>query len=147
VTILHERPNGSETIVEKFETHAGAAGFAVVVLTPGDEGGPAGGQLRPRARQNVVGEMFWFVGKLGRKRVCTLRKGDVEIPSDFVGLVYTDMDERGAWKHDCCASWWVPVTRSTGSERLLKALVPSNCCVCSPASNRHPAGSGTCPNG
>jgi predicted nucleotide-binding protein len=100
VTILHQQANGGRTIVEKFENHAGAAAFAVVLLTPDDVGGPVGGLTKPRARQNVVGEMFWFAGKLGRKRVCALRKGDVEIPSDFAGLVYTDMDDRGAWKHE-----------------------------------------------
>jgi predicted nucleotide-binding protein len=100
VTILHEQPNGGRTVMEKFEGHAGAAAFAVVILTPDDVGGPVGGQMMPRARQNVVGEMFWFAGKLGRKRVCVLRKGDVEIPSDFAGLVYTDIDDRGAWKQE-----------------------------------------------
>lgn len=98
VTILHEQPNAGRTIIEKFENYAGAAGFAVVLLTPDDEGGPVGGPMNPRARQNVVGEMFWFAGKLGRKRVCALRKSNVEIPSDFAGLVYTEMDDRGAWK-------------------------------------------------
>ena len=100
VTILHEQANGGRTVMEKFEDHAGTAAFAVVLLTPDDVGGPVGGQMTPRARQNVVGEMFWFAGKLGRKRVCALRKGDVEIPSDFAGLVYTDLDDRGAWKQE-----------------------------------------------
>ena len=54
--------------------------------------------LRPRARQNVIGEMFWFAGKLGRDRVCALVKGHIEMPSDFAGVGYTDMDDRGAWK-------------------------------------------------
>jgi predicted nucleotide-binding protein len=54
--------------------------------------------LRGRARQNVIGEMFWFAGKLGRKHVCALKKGDVEMPSDFAGVVYTEMDDPGAWK-------------------------------------------------
>jgi predicted nucleotide-binding protein len=42
--------------------------------------------------------MFWLAGKLGRDRVCALVKGDVEIPSDFAGVAYTEMDDRGAWK-------------------------------------------------
>ena len=100
VTILHQQPNGGRTILEKFEGHAGAAAFAIVLLTPDDIGGPIGGTMMPRARQNVVGEMFWFAGKLGRTKVCALRKGDVEMPSDFLGMVYTDMDDRGAWKHE-----------------------------------------------
>jgi predicted nucleotide-binding protein len=98
--ILHEQPNGGKTIIEKFERHGGGAGFAVVLLTPDDVGGPSPDQLRPRARQNVIGEMFWFAGKLGRSRVCALRKGDVEVPSDFAGVVYTNVDDRGAWKTD-----------------------------------------------
>jgi hypothetical protein len=94
--ILHEQPNAGRTIIEKFEAHGGAAGFAVVVLTPDDVGGPDEDHLQNRARQNVIGEMFWFAGRLGRNRVCALVKGDVEMPSDFAGVGYTDMDDRGA---------------------------------------------------
>lgn len=97
-TILHERANRGRTIFEKFETHGGAAGFAIILLTPDDVGGPTSDNLKPRARQNVVGEMFWFAGKLGRARICALKKGDIELPSDLVGLAYTEMDERGYWK-------------------------------------------------
>src|SRR6516225_7792305 len=96
--ILHEKPNAGRTIIEKFEKYAGLAGFAVVLLTPDDVGGADRERLRPRARQNVIGEMFWFAGKLGRQRVCALKKGDVEMPSDFAGVGYTEMDDRGAWK-------------------------------------------------
>ena len=96
--ILHEQPNAGRTIIEKFEDHGGAAGFAVAILTPDDVGGPDASHLQPRARQNVIGELFWFAGKLGRKRVCALLKGRVEMPSDFAGVGYTEMDERGAWK-------------------------------------------------
>jgi predicted nucleotide-binding protein len=96
--ILHELPNQGRTIIEKFEAHGGAAGFAVIVVTPDDVGGLDKDQLQPRARQNVIGEMFWFAGRLGRDRVCALKKGDVEMPSDFAGLGYTEMDDRGAWK-------------------------------------------------
>jgi len=98
--ILHEKPNAGRTIIEKFEAHGGSSGFAVVLLTPDDVGGPNRGDLRPRARQNVIGEMFWFAGKLGRGRICALKKGDLEIPTDFAGVVYTDIDDRGAWKAD-----------------------------------------------
>jgi predicted nucleotide-binding protein len=96
--ILHEQPNAGRTIIEKFEAHGGSASFAVVLLTPDDVGGPSASDLQPRARQNVIGEMFWFAGKLGRKRVCALKKGNIELPSDFAGLAYTEMDERGAWR-------------------------------------------------
>ena len=96
--ILHEQPNAGRTIIEKFEAHGGSSSFAVVLLTPDDVGGPTADQLQSRARQNVIGEMFWFAGKLGRQRVCALKRGDVEMPSDFAGVGYTHMDDRGAWK-------------------------------------------------
>ena len=96
--ILHEQPNQGRTIIEKFEAHGRAAGFAVVVATADDVGGLDPDHLQPRARQNVIGEMFWFAGRLGRDRVCVLVKGKFEMPSDFAGIGYTEMDDRGAWK-------------------------------------------------
>jgi predicted nucleotide-binding protein len=101
--ILHEQANGGKTIIEKFERHGSAVGFAVVIATPDDVGGlavppPAEPELAPRARQNVIGEMFWFAGRLGRDKVCALVKGDIEMPSDFAGVIYTPMDDHGGWK-------------------------------------------------
>jgi predicted nucleotide-binding protein len=96
--ILHEQPNAGKTIIEKFEKHGTSAGFAVVIATPDDVGGLTEGDLRPRARQNVIGEMFWFAARLGRDRVCALIKGQVEMPSDFAGVGYTPMDDHGGWK-------------------------------------------------
>jgi predicted nucleotide-binding protein len=98
--ILHELDNQGDTIIEKFERHTANIGFAIVLLTPDDLGGPKGGEMKPRARQNVVAELFFFAGKIGRKRVVALKKGGIEIPSDMAGVVYVDMDRRGAWKQD-----------------------------------------------
>ncbi|MCV0387566.1 MAG: nucleotide-binding protein [Nitrobacter sp.] len=98
VTILHEQPNGGKTIIEKFENHGSAAGFAVVIATPDDEGAVRGEPSKPRARQNVIGEMFWFAGRLGRDRVFVLVKGEPEMPSDIAGIGYTPMDDHGGWK-------------------------------------------------
>lgn len=95
--ILHEQPDQGLTIIEKFEAYAGQVGFAVVLLTPDDVvGSPAASATR--ARQNVIFELGYFVGKLGRGRACLLRKGDVEIPSDLYGVIYTDLDAAGGWK-------------------------------------------------
>lgn len=44
--------------------------------------------FKPRARQNVVLEFGYFIGLLGRDKVCCLLKGDVERPSDMHGIVY-----------------------------------------------------------
>jgi len=98
--ILHEQPNKGATIVEKFEANSDV-GFAVVLLTPDDVGGVAiePRKLNPRARQNVVFELGYFIGKLGRERVCALHTGGVEIPSDFQGVVYIPYDdEEGSWR-------------------------------------------------
>jgi len=95
--ILHEQSNQGRTIVEKFEDHA-EVDFAVVLLTPDDVGGPKDGAQQPRARQNVVLELGYFIGKLGRKNVCAIKLGDLEIPSDIFGLMWMPFDEHGAWK-------------------------------------------------
>ena len=97
--ILHERPNQGRTIIEKFEQHA-QVGFAIALLTPDDVGGSNkdGGNLKPRARQKVIFEFGYFIGLLGRNRVCALRKGDVEIPSDYDGVVYILLDDAEGWK-------------------------------------------------
>jgi predicted nucleotide-binding protein len=98
--VLHEQPNEGRTIIEKFEHNAETVEFAVVLLTPDDSGFPANkpDEKRARARQNVVLELGYFCGALGRNRVCVLHKGDIEIPSDYLGVVYTPLDDSGAWK-------------------------------------------------
>jgi hypothetical protein len=97
VIILHEQANEGRTVIEKIEKH-GDVGFAVVLLTPDDEGCEKGGSPKPRARQNVFLELGYFIGKLGRNRVCALKRGEVEIPSDFHGVVYEAFDSGNGWK-------------------------------------------------
>lgn len=97
--ILHEQPNEGRTIIEKFERHADVD-FAVVIFTPDDIGHPINkaGESRPRARQNVVLELGFFMGTLGRHRVCVLHTGDIELPSDYAGVLYLPLDAGGAWR-------------------------------------------------
>ncbi|QHF03872.1 MULTISPECIES: TIR domain-containing protein [Pseudomonas syringae group] len=95
--ILHEQANQGRTVIEKVETH-GDVSFAVVLLTPDDEGRVKGGELEPRARQNVLLELGYFIGRLGRNKVCALKRGALEIPSDFAGVVWEQMDDGGGWK-------------------------------------------------
>jgi predicted nucleotide-binding protein len=94
--ILHEQANQGRTIMEKVEAH-GQVDFAVVLLTPDDEGCAKGGKPEPRARQNVLLELGYFLGRLGRDKVCALKRGTVEIPSDFAGVVWESMDGN-SWK-------------------------------------------------
>ena len=99
-TILHEQPNEGRTIIEKLEDCAGRAGFAIVLLTPDDVGtlrNSANDQDKPRARQNVIFELGYFMGKLGRQRICPLFKGEIEKPSDIDGVIYVPMDSKD-WK-------------------------------------------------
>ena len=95
--ILSEKPNVGRTIIEKFEVHADV-GYAIVLLTGDDRGGLQGEDPRPRARQNVIFELGFFIGKLGRERVCALTKGSPEILSDYAGVAYVTMDGGGQWK-------------------------------------------------
>jgi len=94
--ILHEQANRGQTLIEKFEQHATAAHFAIVLLTPDDVGSQRGGEQRPRARQNVVFELGFFYGTLGRDRVCVLYEESVELPTDIEGIAYVPL--RGEWK-------------------------------------------------
>jgi predicted nucleotide-binding protein len=96
--ILHERPNSGRHLLTKFQEESEGASFAVVLITPDDEGGLPGEPPRKRARQNVVFELGFFIGKLGAARVAPLVKGDVEKPSDFDGVGYIALDPAGAWK-------------------------------------------------
>lgn len=68
-----------------------------MLLTPDDEGCAVGAKPNPRARQNVVLELGYFIGRLGRERVCALTRGNIELPSDFGGVVYEPFDDRG-WR-------------------------------------------------
>lgn len=97
--ILSEQPSRSRTIIEKFEANSNVS-YAIALLTGDDIGGNQDddGTMRPRARQNVIFELGFFIGKLGRDRVCALTKGDPEIPSDYSGVVYIPMDEGDAWQ-------------------------------------------------
>ncbi|HEX3697630.1 MAG TPA: nucleotide-binding protein [Polyangia bacterium] len=91
--VLSEQPNEGRTIIEKFEHHADVS-YAIVLLTPDDVGAPeeAPDVLRPRARQNVMLELGYFIGRLGRSRDCALYKDGVELPSDLHGVLYVQMD-------------------------------------------------------
>jgi len=99
--ILHEQTNQGKTIIEKFEAQSDV-GFAVILLTPDDVGASkaahaAGQALNERARQNVVFEHGFLIGRFGREKVCALHKG-VETPSDLQGVIYIPLDDAGTWR-------------------------------------------------
>jgi predicted nucleotide-binding protein len=99
--ILHEKPNEGNTIIEKFERHSRDVGFAIALLTPDDKGGAAVSDpatYNLRARQNVILELGYFIGALGRRKVCALYSQGVELPSDMDGLLYIPIDEVDGWR-------------------------------------------------
>jgi predicted nucleotide-binding protein len=87
--VMQDDSTAGETIPTEFERLARQADGAVVVITPDDEGRiVGGGPFCYRARQNVVLEYGWFWCRFGRKGVALLLRGDVELPSDVLGVLY-----------------------------------------------------------
>lgn len=94
--VLNQQPNSGRTVIEKIEAHSDV-GFAIVLLTPDDQC-QQGTQVEMRARQNVLWEYGYFVGRLGRARVCVLKRDNVKIPSDLEGIGWTGLDAADGWK-------------------------------------------------
>lgn len=94
--VLHRQADEGQTVIEKFERHGSSVSYAFILLTPDEiaylsnEDSLTDNERKKekRARPNVIFEFGYFVGKLGRNRVCCLYTGDVEILSDLKGLVY-----------------------------------------------------------
>ncbi len=94
--ILQREPHAGLTIIEQLERDVARVGFGFVLYTPDDQGALIGETARPRARQNVIFEHGLLVGVLGRDRICALVHGDIEIPSDYHGVLYErflDLDD------------------------------------------------------
>lgn len=95
--ILSEQANQGRTIIEKFEDYSDVDG-AICLFTSDDIGkAKKDSEDKPRARQNVVLETGYFMGKLSRNHVVILADHGIEMPSDLSGVVYTDTT---SWKID-----------------------------------------------
>lgn len=100
--VLHEQPDQNRTIIEKFEDEAGKSSFAIVLISPDDKVGIV--NEKPfRARQNVILELGYFIGNLGRKNVLALydisQNDVIELPSDISGILYKPYDNPyGSWR-------------------------------------------------
>ena len=100
--LLCEEPSQGRKIVERFQDYADAA-FAVVLLSPDDslydkDESPAKRKLRPR--QDVVFELGFLLGKLGKGNVLVFQREcpNFECPADFEGVKVTAFDDRDSWK-------------------------------------------------
>lgn len=87
--ILKQMSDGGHTIIEKFEHYSEQIDLVFVLLTPDD----TLQNSTKRARQNVILELGYFMGKLGRKsgKIIVLKKGELEIPSDLKGVIEIDI--------------------------------------------------------
>lgn len=102
--ILHEKPNQGRTIIEKFTEYSDVS-FAFVLLSSDDlvlTKNQSTQEARPRARQNVIFELGFFIGKLGRARVFVLyqESKNFEMPSDYSGVLYVPYDSIGQWRFE-----------------------------------------------
>jgi predicted nucleotide-binding protein len=122
--VLTEQITGGQTIIEGLEKYSNA-GFAVVLLTPDDIGYLKGKwrEARTRARQNVILELGFCMGKLGRARVCALYKADVDLPSDYLGIRYIPM--KGKWR-ESLSKEIQNALRPFGVNVDLKRIYPTN---------------------
>ena len=101
VTVLDEQLGNDLTVIENLERYADDTGFAIALLTPDDVGAlkdEADRQLNPRAHQNVILELGYFIGKLNPNQVCLLYKEGVELPSGIRDVAYVPMDSADDWK-------------------------------------------------
>ena len=93
--VLHRQADVGLTVIEKFEKHSDV-GYAFILLTPDEVAYLKSEESKDdddrtkefRARPNVIFEFGYFVGKLGRSKVCCLYTGDVALPSDVSGMIY-----------------------------------------------------------
>jgi predicted nucleotide-binding protein len=98
--ILFEEADRGDTIIEKLERCCSEAAFAIVLFTPDDYGYSKEEPIavKHRARQNVIFELGYLAARLGRRRVRVIYQPGVEIPTDFMGVLYIEMDKSGRWK-------------------------------------------------
>lgn len=92
--VLHECSDKGRTIIDKLIEESSEGVYVVALLSPDDV--LKNGDFR--ARQNVILEIGYFLGKFGKEKVRLLKRGNVEIPSDLQGILYQEFDEQGSWR-------------------------------------------------
>lgn len=91
--ILSEQANQGSTIIEKLESNSDVSS-AIILLTSDDLGREKNeSKEKSRARQNVIFEAGFFIGRLGRKNIILIADSEIELPSDIAGMVYHSKDK------------------------------------------------------
>ena len=83
--VLAKQASKGRTIIEKFEAEAQRACYAFALLTP-DDMVACEDREYAQARPNVIFELGWFYGRLGRDSVAILFKQGTKIHSDLDGV-------------------------------------------------------------
>lgn len=104
ITLANDTVNEGQTVIESFLKRTTNVSYAIVLISADDIGGQDGSQQqKPRARQNVIFELGYFVGLLGREKVFLLKKAkdtEIEMPTDIEGWKWTGYDEKKSWKKE-----------------------------------------------
>lgn len=98
-TILADVASEGDNLLDKLTRYVDDSNFAVVIMSGDDFGylaSESDDRKKLRARQNVVFELGFCIAKLGKKNVAVLHEEDVDIPSDFNGVVYIPLSQN--WK-------------------------------------------------
>ena len=96
--VLHEQASKGKTIIEKIDEYTNVR-YGIVLYSPCDKGKSNKEEVyKDRARQNVVFEHGYLIGKLGKDNVTALNKGNIETPSDIGGVIYIAFDNHEGWK-------------------------------------------------
>ncbi len=103
--ILHEQPNNGRAVIEKLMDYREKSSFAVILLSPDDLAYKVGedpATARYRTKQNVVFELGFFLGKLGKNRVVVIHKeaDKFETPLNFSDVLFVPFDNRDNWKFE-----------------------------------------------
>ncbi len=103
--MLCEEPGHGRKIVERFTADYVDVGLAVVLLSPDDyvfSKTEESSKRRLKPRQDVIFELGYLLGKLGKEKVLVLfresEKNEFEVRLDFEGINSAPFDSLDSWK-------------------------------------------------
>lgn len=95
-----EVPSRDRSVIESLEEHVARVRFAVGVLSA-DDAVVASAHLQ--TRPNLLFELGYLWGRLGRQNLFLLVEPGVRFPSNLNGLLYHELDERKLWQQQLTA--------------------------------------------
>ena len=103
IDLMESSPSGIRTIFDSLNYCANTIECAIILLSADDTVVDDSHEFTSyRARQNVIFEMGFFAGVLGRDRVIVMYepKEKFEFPSDIAGVYYTQYKDDNRWKQE-----------------------------------------------